>query len=125
MPDFFRGWRRKIGCVMLVVASVLAVTWGRSFIIRDTIVFGLNGTGHYIVCTAGRIEWPTWWYADGHSPMTGMDWISGPEMSQPWILSVSNNIPVVSTWIVSYWWLVLPCSMLSAYLILWKPRKRV
>ncbi|MDB5346748.1 MAG: hypothetical protein JWP89_5125 [Schlesneria sp.] len=113
-----------MGCVTLVIACGVASAWGRSLIVRDTITFEFDGSGHYIVCTGGRIEWSTWWYADGHSPLAGMSWISGPEWTQPWMFVVSNSSPpLVASWTVPYWWLVLPCSMLSAYLILGKPRK--
>ena len=37
MGDFFKGWRRKTGCVVLVMASVLAAGWGRSVSLVDTI----------------------------------------------------------------------------------------
>lgn len=35
------------------------------------------------------------------------------------------NLIVIERWTVSYWSLILPLTLLSAYLILWKPRKRV
>src|SRR4051812_18429979 len=30
MQEFFRGWRRKLGVVTLVIACILAAGWGRS-----------------------------------------------------------------------------------------------
>lgn len=35
MREFFQGWRRKVGCVVLVVASILGVAWGRSYFVED------------------------------------------------------------------------------------------
>jgi len=35
MGDFFKGWRRKAGCVTLVMACTFAAAWVRSFIVED------------------------------------------------------------------------------------------
>ena len=37
MGEFFQGWRRKIGCVTLVMAFVLVLGWIRSFYVEDFI----------------------------------------------------------------------------------------
>src|SRR5882757_6755381 len=42
MGEFFRGWRRKIGVVTLVMASVLTVGWTRSLTLHDCVDW--NGT---------------------------------------------------------------------------------
>ena len=35
MLNFFKPWRRKAGCVTLVMACVLMVGWVRSFFLND------------------------------------------------------------------------------------------
>ena len=35
---FFHGWRRKTGCVLLVMAAVLTLTWIRSFRVDTTLL---------------------------------------------------------------------------------------
>jgi hypothetical protein len=40
MRDLFRGWRRKVGCVTLVMALMLIAVWIRSF--RGTDIVNLN-----------------------------------------------------------------------------------
>ena len=37
MWDFFRGWRRKIGSITLLIACALTLIWVRSDVIRDNI----------------------------------------------------------------------------------------
>ena len=71
MREFFHGWRRKLGCVLLVMAAVLTRKWGR-----------------HPIC----IETPTGW-----------------EMSESWVFQ--------------HWQIAIALTLLSAYLILWKPRK--
>ena len=36
MGDFFKGWRRKSGCVLLVMTGLLMGAWLRSRLIHDT-----------------------------------------------------------------------------------------
>ena len=123
MREFFKGWRRKVGCVTLVVACVVAIAWGRSVRVRDTVEFGFNGSSHYVFISDGRIEWSRWWYRDGRQPNKTLTWISGPEFIPPWML-IPERVPPASTWAIPYWSLVIPLTLLSAYLLLWKTRKR-
>ncbi len=39
MGNFFRGWRRKIGCVILLLALLMQAWWFRSHIVGDCIQF--------------------------------------------------------------------------------------
>ena len=38
MPEFFRGWRRKVGCVTLVMALAAWTLWLRSLIVMDLVI---------------------------------------------------------------------------------------
>ena len=51
MGEFFRGWRRKLGVVMLVMACVFTGMWVRGFAFEDAIRLG---NGQRIV-TRGRV----------------------------------------------------------------------
>lgn len=42
MSEFFKGWRRKMGVMTLVMACVFAVLWARSQIICDMVSIHLH-----------------------------------------------------------------------------------
>ena len=145
MWSFFHGWRRKTGCVTLVMACALAAMWVRSLstidvlalpasLLNYTFVSGQGSfaaTGNFvfnlrqdsreengrtivrveirqIVKQPNRKEFHWWKF-------------NGSEFRLFRSSSESNGvIPMVP-----YWSLVLPLTLISAYLILWKPRKRV
>ncbi|HEY4263122.1 MAG TPA: hypothetical protein VGM98_23370 [Schlesneria sp.] len=105
----FHGWRRKAGCVALVVACFLFIAWTRSLIVSDAIL--------------GRSRW-----------------ISLDSEGKTYDLIVSRDGAVRNIYrtsqmgggfrdeevfAVSYAIVILPLTLLSAYLILWKPRKRL
>ncbi|HEY4258843.1 MAG TPA: hypothetical protein VGM98_01730 [Schlesneria sp.] len=154
MREFFRGWRRKAGCVTLVVAmaltgiwitsrnrvwghrwytkhsllSILVREWGFDCQIwdmpdpelfnRDTIAVGW---AHTIDSTPTRFEpfrrtgmlEPEW-----HRHWAGFHW------GQVTFLDAYPEHVTINKLIVPHWATALPLTLLSAYLILWKPRKR-
>ena len=100
--EFFKGWRRKAGLVTLAMACVLAVAWMRSYVIEDRIVLSTTpgasgqhapGAANMIASRQGKL-WLYHWMAAG-----------------------------LEEFAVPYWSLVLPLTLLSAWLILAKPRK--
>lgn len=159
MREFFRGWRRKVGCVTLVMACALMGLWVRSLTGINVVWFPFGtqtcvrfGSGE------GRISWgkfsepklenlPTtigWGrfseIYNFHLP-TPMGWnlFRGMPVDHPgWVhwswwhcgfgMYKAENNPscpfMVTELLVPHWSLVLPLTLLSAYLILWKPRKR-
>ena len=53
MGEFFRGWRRKIGCVTLVMAALIMVGWLRSMMRKDIVELAgfqylISGSGHLV-----------------------------------------------------------------------------
>jgi len=60
MGEFFKGWRRKMGCVTLVMASVFMVGWVRSMNILDSVSLPV-----------GRHRLMQLW--SGHQSMTGVN----------------------------------------------------
>jgi hypothetical protein len=44
MREFFRGWRRKAGCLLLLAACALLVLWFRTLRVEDVILSG-DGKG--------------------------------------------------------------------------------
>jgi hypothetical protein len=138
MRDFFHGWRRKSGCTLLLVAIGLCILWARSQLVEDTITFPIKTRSYLLTSLEGQLIWEAsvrkseglfqW-----KSQTAKHDWLS------PWLtngllprhefagfLYSSGILPggaVYDRWIVvPYAWLVLPCTLLSAYLILVRPR---
>ena len=125
MREFFYGWRRKAGCVSLAMALVLMAGWIRSFTITDLYMVG-DG---WIVSSDGLIEWLNYSFDHDRDPIEPPT--SGPP-AEITVSVVADDVIVlgspgawhVATWIVPYWSMVVPLTILSAYLILGKPRKR-
>ncbi|MBS0201250.1 MAG: hypothetical protein JSS49_00015 [Planctomycetes bacterium] len=83
MREFFKGWRRKVGCVALVVASLFMI-W-----INDPAIVGFS-----IAVTDVSL------FEDRHAE------------------SHDYNVEIPN------WSTIIILSLLSAYLILWRPRKK-
>lgn len=122
MREFLHGWRRKVGGVTLIMATALAVLWFRTAVVADFfqlghVAFGSARGGIYLVY---------------HHPAEIWDWATVPEselclsfgsMSLAEILLDELSLETPFGYVL-YWWLILPLTLLSAYLIIWKPRQR-
>ena len=137
MLPFFHGWRRKAGCVTLVLALVIMAGWARSYTVRDVITTApLFGQGHTLSSDVGELQWVSW-KANSPRPQFPAGWRSQglrytklpkirlfrPVKFQMVTASLAGtNAEGFAT---SHWLFVLPLTLLSTYLILWKPQKRV
>jgi hypothetical protein len=126
MHTFFHGWRRKVGIVSLVMACGLTSAWMRSQFFRDVFCWSIGHEAEVIISDDGILSWwrlslqhplPQRWNPgfvnrgrDGSYYFRARDWYV--ELGE----SDSLSVP--------YWHSVIPLTLLSAYLILWKPRKR-
>ena len=158
MREFFHGWRRKAGCVTLMMACAVMGLWIRGQRFRDELAFAsASGTEkeiHAIVSAAAGIMWirerlPDWsmvqvtsfpvWNShrygdDDTSDFSGETDTRGDSLWRwKWCgfdLGQGNHYgkdltgPTISYWIAPYWSIAIPLMLLSAYLILWKPRKQ-
>ena len=144
MGEFFRGWRRKIGVVTLVMACVFMGGWVRSTIIGDFICIPF---GNYIseeigsvdetiswshYSTAFPISWRTGdtkrpWDGGGRiNDLSGICLTDSPKLGVGWgtaeVLSGQTMKPVKVTFIlVPYWFITIPLTLLSLWLLLVKP----
>jgi hypothetical protein len=141
MREFFRGWRRKVGCVTLMVACILLCGWVRSRTKTDELRIYFSGMHPMVIHSTVEsvaVTFPTERHL-GNKPF-GLWWST----TEPWPISQRERPPITwqESWewrwlgitqidkpyhkalAVSYWSLVIPLTLLSAYLILWKPRKR-
>ena len=98
MRDFFHGWRRKVGCALLVMAISAMYLWICSYAVPVSFDLVYRYQFYVIESSGGGILWSQW-VSDGPDPMQTI-----------------TAIP--------YWLLTASLTLLSAYLILWKPRKR-
>lgn len=140
MRGFFRGWRRKLGCVTLLLACVVTGWWIRSFYICDDIrVPGRTPAFHLFFTLPNWFGWVWVENADGGVPpryRSGKTAYSTTvhEYSYRPYRFVYGNVdpkhPLAQTmeagphFYLSYWMVVLPLTLLSAYLLLSKPRLR-
>jgi hypothetical protein len=138
MREFFRGWRRKVGCVTLVMACVFAVAWVRSFFIWDVLTFPVGRDASFEVLSSsdrflmsyvehnGFLNEPfhttTSWRNQGVRPW----WDVAEFGSTTQAVSIPPATGMVKRLSVgsSQKALTIPLTLLSAYLILWKHRTR-
>jgi hypothetical protein len=143
MWAFFYGWRRKAGCVTLLMALALMAGWIRSLSIGDGAVVQFPHLTHVLSSTGGHFSWMR---HAGNFPtsdrITHLQWPVEQKVIHPFIFAEIDwqrrfrwngfemgeghliGIPLM-TWTIPYWSLAIPLTLLSAYLILGKPRKRV
>lgn len=99
MHTFFHGWRRKSGVAALVMALVAASIWVRSTVTGDEFtVYDMQFKSF-----AGTFERSDFlWYDDS---------------------SLGRAETRHVYWRIQYAWIATPLTLLSVYLLLWKPRK--
>jgi hypothetical protein len=103
MGEFFRHWRRKTGFMTLLLACMLAGWWMHSLSLApDT-----EGIRSYFVFHSVGIAFECDDFAHGVQ-------LDGSHRSRS---------KTLSSLFVSYWQIVLPLTLIAAYLLLWKPRR--
>jgi hypothetical protein len=153
--EFFKGWRRKFGCITLVTACVFAVGWVRGYCVEDQLWLGLSGRGNVwdrLFSSRrgiGLIRWEskslstyfTWspgWITkvlDENCDFLGDLAETYPESTIQWrrgsagfdIGSTSHQAKNISTFfiVVPYWSVVFPLTLLSACFLFSEPKRRV
>ena len=96
MREVFHGWRRKVGCVALVVACVVTVGWLRSYYNQEELTVYRGQESYLLHSREGRLYWMREQISYGRFELGSTSYVS----------------------------IVLPPTLLSAYLLLWKPRQR-
>lgn len=144
MREFLRGWRRKVGCVTLVMACMAIALWYRGQFAADNIAIGIHRR------TALEAELGTGAVAIGFRSLdaTIEEEASLTDKFFDWYVlpPVETRFPLLPTMRRDVWsrtgfmgpmtfgpcfYVTIPLmpatlslTLLSAYLILWKPRKR-
>lgn len=108
MRDFFLGWRRKVGCVALGLALIFWCAWVRSTQSADLIK---------INPWMFKSEHGAFSYQINHRTDRAIYWRT---------TSIGQSSSVYGHFgsVIPYWCVTVPLTLLSAYLIPWKPRKR-
>lgn len=152
MKEFFDGWRRKAGIVTLAMALVSAGIWVRGTVVTDQFYVGdskqyralevrqdcllwgrVQAFGN---ATIGSAEFWTVAKRDEigtylrlmHSTPTKSGW------EWRWVgfgfdfgrteIELGGNDVQLTLWAIPHWFTTIPLTLLSAGLILWKPRKQ-
>jgi hypothetical protein len=149
MKEFFNGWRRKAGCSLLLVACVFTTGWIRSQRRFDLLFIPVGNATYGFVSGAGAIDFLRFWepesqdelyFLSGDLMSENGSWLDETGYINPW--SSSHQIKWRLDWhgfrvgvshignrhdtdcVLPYWSIAIPLTLISAYLILWKPRKR-
>lgn len=106
MKEFFKGWRRKVGCVTLAAACLFVAGWVRSTVVDDYVTaFNrsfFSSRGRFYLGPQFSLEWRSW------------AWDSGPGLLPPDFLLQGVPYSIVA----------IPLTLLSIYLILWPTLQR-
>jgi hypothetical protein len=148
MRDFFYGWRRKAGVVTLVMACALTGAWLRSETEFHCFTLPANSWAHVtLVSERGSVRLvkmdavhslssARWWYGTLPEIADPSDYLEGGGIEVDWRWDLGGftiayyhvteqpEIGHTAECKLPYWSIVLCVTLLSAYLILWKPRKR-
>lgn len=109
MREFFRGWRRKLGALLLLVSVPLLVGWMRSLIVFDLWSFHIGNVFGVV-----RSGWGRFYVELSDMPsMAFLGYATGLLGDQP---------PQVGDRSIPYLAVLIPVSLAAAALILW-PRK--
>ena len=139
MPHYFQSWRRILGVMTLVMACVFAVGWVRSLTVNESINLSSdNFTLHTIYSGESILSWETW------RSDTEFDPEGFPNFYETHNILTRNPPPYeheirffgfrfaedrvsldTRIWEIPYWSIVLPLTLLSAWLLLSKPRRKL
>ena len=144
MGEFFKGWRRKVGVVTLMLTCVSAAGWVRSFIVADFIQFAdyqlifLSGATNVVISIgfANRIFSMDSlsvkktgildaYYFDEPRRIWRFRFAGfGVATHKPGGIVSPNQQKMPSSWYyrIPHWSIVMPLTLLSAWLLLSKPR---
>ena len=138
MGEFFKPWRRKFGCLTLVMALVFTCGWIRSLSNFEMIHFPIGGKRHITLASRKGILYLDEWEMHGVEQLywtlpIDTDPFEGSVVRQRWswlefqfgdgYIPTTLQTPFVFI-AVPYWSIVIPLTALSAYLLLSKPRKK-
>jgi hypothetical protein len=148
MQTFFHGWRRKTGVATLVMACAAMGVWIRSRLTEDSLVYFAKEDILGLSSRKSELSWTRYtpWNSDDLSRSSGT-WVWSHDVVRQeapdryegyevvwrfqWLgfdLGERHEVHFakrIVDWTIPYWSIAVPLTLLSVYLILRKPRKRV
>ena len=140
MRELFRGWRRKFGVLTLVVALLFTLGWVRSTTIMDNIEIHIGDSTIFVqsmdqsICwltgfkdtqLTNRTRFPRWGTHKWRSVYDAFHPTSPPHPDFEWggcgfyVFRATNHLNQrITARVVPYWFLVLPLTALSTWLLL-------
>ena len=130
MSEFFKGWKRRVGCVTLVMACSFAATWSSSEYISDVVEVCVATRQFTIKSFRGKI----FWHATNEYYNPRNKWssrtVTDPKMIAGYLAELKMFTEFLSVppsddqrlGVVSYLNVVAPLAALAALLLLTKPR---
>ncbi|MDB5346787.1 MAG: hypothetical protein JWP89_5164 [Schlesneria sp.] len=137
MLEYFSGWRRKLGGISLLLAIILASGWIRSLVVLDVLQFRSSTfTCEHCVSVDQTFVWgrlrkqdprsiypyPVWSASEYRSLDSFLEHASLRSATRWWGFGRSelNHAPGPTShtvWIIPYWFLVIPFTLLSIWLL--------
>lgn len=130
MRAYFKPLRRKLGVVTLVAACLMSIGWARSLVVGDAFQFtaGRGGAFHQFASEFGAVQWSCWRINRYLNP----EWATWPIAADPfgnaidrddnWSIHYGSPGKLASL-TIPYWMIVVPLTLLSAWLLLSKSRR--
>lgn len=145
MREFMHGWRRKAGCATLCLSLFFAIGWLRSYILLESVSFDFCGMRHVFQPIVGSVITTHSTARIDRPPSWRSIWLTASDR-QRWIARLPDldPIPQAVHWefagfhlvrriqlqykriciAIPFWSIVLPLTLLSGYLLIWKSRVR-
>ncbi len=139
MNGYFRPLRRKFGVLTLLLACVFMVGWVRSLTVIDVLtlrpdkycsVFIVSNKSWMFlqiakaeVRQAHRLRWPTSYRSERARHLKHF-FKCYPGQPNVLIVDGKSPLPKLSVYACPYWSIIIPLTLLSAWLLLSKPRKK-
>lgn len=138
MPGYFKPWRRKFGVVTLVLVCQFTAAWVRSKVIQDEFTYATGATSGQIIATKdGHLLWmifhnvrptllPDFPYWSNEPFQTFDKFYTDKSKTWKWrfcgFYSGTAPNPKSTIFLVSFWSIVIPLTLISVWLLLSKPR---
>ena len=145
MGEIFRGWRRKVGLLTLLMALMSAAGWMRSTSVVDIIDYVKDRRSAFFVHSADQLLLFVWLHDNDHPFLSTIGSVALSDSDDLRLISrfrecgwkccgfaigdYKNNPDDLTTniafFLVPDWSITIPLSLISLWLLLSKPRKSI